>query len=326
MLNAVVCKEGRTMRITNSIMATLLIVAPAAGCGGDSTSPPGGAPTGTISGSVIDVDSSSAGLSGVSVQLTGSASPQTATTGATGGFTLANVAPGAWQVQVQVPGTHRLEGGEAGTRAVNVTANQTASLTAFRLVRPRGSIEGSVTLDGQGIASGTIAASRAGFAESTATPDASGVFGMTDMAAGPWTLTFAPGPGHALAAGEAGTRSVTVAEGQTTSVSAFQIGAEPPGSGVVDIHLTASSEFDPSSVTIVPGTTVRWINDAAIEHTITPENASQPGVWQRRVTAAAGVVFEHTFNTPNQTYRYRCEPHSSNFETGMVGVITVTGS
>lgn len=315
------------MRIANSIVATILILPAVTGCGGDSTSPPGGAaPTGTISGSVIDVDSSSAGLSGVAVQLTAGASPQTATTGATGNFTLANVAPGASQVQVQVPGTHRLEQGEAGTRAANVTANQTASLTAFRLVRPRGSIEGSVTLDGEGIASGSVAASRSGFAESTATPDAGGVFGMAEMAAGPWTLTFTPGPGHSLAAGEAGTRTATVAESQTTSVSAFQIDAQTPGSGVVDIHLTATSQFDPASVTITPGTTVRWINDAAIEHTITPENASQPGVWQRRETAAAGVVFEHTFNTPNQTYRYRCEPHSSNFETGMVGVITVTGS
>jgi plastocyanin len=318
------------MRLVDSIrsIALVLPVLPMlAGCGGDSTSPPpgGGTTTGTVTGSVIDVDSGSVGLSNIPVQLSGSGGTQTVTTTANGSFTLANAAAGTWQAQVQVPGTHRLESGEAGTRSAAVTTGQTATLPAFRLTRPRGAIAGSVTLDGQGTASGSVEATRGGFTSATATPGATGSFSIDDIATGPWTLTFTPGAGHVLATGEAGTRTVSVTEGQPTTVSAFQIGVQPPGSGVVEIHLTAASQFDPASVTISPGTTVRWINDTAMLHTITPENTSQPGVWQRRETSTAGVVFEHTFNSPNQTYRYRCEPHSANFTNGMVGVITVTG-
>ena len=97
---------------------------------------------------------------------------------------------------------------------------------------------------------------------------------------------------------------------------------DDPGSTVREIHLTAST-FTPGNITIAAGTTVRWINDAAINHTITPENTNQPGVWQRRVVNNSGERFEHTFTVAGQTYRYRCEPHSSSFTSGMVGTITV---
>jgi plastocyanin len=57
---------------------------------------------------------------------------------------------------------------------------------------------------------------------------------------------------------------------------------------------------------------------------VTPENSSQAGVGARQTTSSPGVVFEHTFTVANQTYRYRCEPHSADFTSGMVGVITVS--
>jgi plastocyanin len=189
-----------------------------------------------------------------------------------------------------------------------------------------GTVTGSVinAESGAGAGSGTVTASRTGFAGSTASPNASGAFSITGLAVGAWTLQYTPGAGHQLAQGESGSRSAAVTANQTTTVSAFQIRPQPPQSGLVEIRLTAGSTFEPASVTITPGTTVRWINDAAMEHTITPENAGQPGVWERQVTNSAGVVYEHTFNEPSQTYRYRCEPHSAGFDSGMVGMITVT--
>jgi plastocyanin len=94
----------------------------------------------------------------------------------------------------------------------------------------------------------------------------------------------------------------------------------PAGSQVVDVHLTSGLRFEPNEVVITPGTTVRWINDAAIFHTITPDNASQPGVWARQTTSRAGVVFSQTFSQAGQTYTYHCEPHLA---TGMTGAVRV---
>lgn len=93
-------------------------------------------------------------------------------------------------------------------------------------------------------------------------------------------------------------------------------------SGTVEIRMSGAS-FSPSDVVITRGTVVRWRNEAGIYHTITPENATQAGVWQRQETSTAGVALEHTFDTAAQTYRYRCEPHSGSFTQGMVGSIRV---
>jgi plastocyanin len=91
----------------------------------------------------------------------------------------------------------------------------------------------------------------------------------------------------------------------------------------VEVHITGTS-FNPSVITITPGTTVRWINDTGDFHTVTPENTGQPNLWQRTVTAGQGTVVEKTFTTGGgQLYRYRCEPHSSSFTSGMTGSITV---
>jgi plastocyanin len=48
---------------------------------------------------------------------------------------------------------------------------------------------------------------------------------------------------------------------------------------VVVIRLGADLRFNPSSVTIPAGTTVRWVNDAAMFHTITP--GARPGNYNR---------------------------------------------
>ncbi len=94
-----------------------------------------------------------------------------------------------------------------------------------------------------------------------------------------------------------------------------------PDPDLVEVHLTSSLSFSPSELTIEPGTTVRWINDTDISHTVTPDDPNQPGVWQRQVTDEAGTVFEHTFDQADQSYDYHCEPHRSQ---GMTGVVQVT--
>lgn len=96
-------------------------------------------------------------------------------------------------------------------------------------------------------------------------------------------------------------------------------GGTGPG-GPNQVTLTASFFFQPSDITIDPGTTVTWVSSTSTLHTITPSNSSQPGVWNRVEVAQSGTVLTHTFNVPGQVYNYFCEPHQA---TGMTGVIRV---
>lgn len=95
---------------------------------------------------------------------------------------------------------------------------------------------------------------------------------------------------------------------------------DPPDEDVVEIRLTTGLRFVPDDVTIDPGTTVRWVNDAALFHTITPDEPDQPGVWSREVTTTPGPALTHTFDVPGETYTYHCEPH---LQDGMVATIRV---
>lgn len=289
---------------------------------GDGGGGPTGPQTGTLAGQVIDADSSNAGIQGVSVQLTGPSGAQTVTTGAGGSFTVTSAAPGTWQATLQLPAAYDLAANEAGTRNGTVSAGQTTTLAVFRMARPTGGLSGTATEGGVAVAGGTVNATRTGFTARNVAPTATG-YAIANLPVGPWSLAYTPPVTHEFAAAEAGTRSVTIAEGQTATVSAFLLQPVPPQSGVVEIRLDGTS-FLNGVVTIAPGTTVRWINQDGASHTVTPENTSQAGVWARATTSSTGVVLEHTFTVPNQVYRYRCEPHSTSFTAGMVGQITVT--
>jgi plastocyanin len=291
-------------------------------CGSDGGGPPTGNATGTITGRVVDADSGDAGVPGVTVQLAGPSGTQTVTTVATGSFSLANAATGGWQATLQLPSSHRLAASETGTRTATVSAGQTATLTQFRMARPHGSVEGSAREGTTTIAGGSVVAARGGFTSRTATPTASG-YTIGDRPVGTWSQTNTPPASHELATGENGTRTVSIAENVAASASPFQL--TPVSSPQLVVITLSGTTFVGGTVTIAPGTTVRWVNDSNTLHTITPENGSQAGVWQRRETSTTGTVFEHTFTEPNQVYRYRCEPHSSDFQNGMVGQITVTG-
>ena len=85
---------------------------------------------------------------------------------------------------------------------------------------------------------------------------------------------------------------------------------------VVEVNLTSGLAFTPADLTIEVGTTVRWVNDAAMFHTITPDGHSE---WSRQEMTSAGQTFEHTFGSEG-TFPYYCEPHQAQ---GMAGTITV---
>ena len=90
-------------------------------------------------------------------------------------------------------------------------------------------------------------------------------------------------------------------------------GASPaPGTGDVS---AVDFAFTPSSLDVVAGTTVTWLNDGAALHTVTASDGS----WDSGLIQAGGT-FTRRFGTPG-TYLYLCFLHPS-----MTGVVRVSGA
>jgi len=183
---------------------------------------------------------------------------------------------------------------------------------------PVGAIAGTVTdVDQNGIPDVTVEIVTGG--SGTATTDAAGVFRFDSLAVGSYELAVQVPQGFELADQETGRKTVQVSEDQTATVDWTLAGSVEDD--VVEIHLTSSRTFSPDSVEISTGTTVRWINDADIFHTITPRDANQNGVWSRQTTSNQGETFEHTFTVAGEIYDYFCEPHESQGMTGKIVVL-----
>jgi plastocyanin len=84
---------------------------------------------------------------------------------------------------------------------------------------------------------------------------------------------------------------------------------------VVTIDLT-NFAFSQPTVTIAPGTTVRWRNTTSSFHTVTPDGHAAWTEWQ---TNTNGETFDVQFNETG-TFPYHCVPHRS---LGMTGTIVV---
>ena len=114
--------------------------------------------------------------------------------------------------------------------------------------------------------------------------------------------------------GETPRKSVTVTEGATSTVNFTLV--RPTDGDVVEIRATSALTFEPSEVTISPGTTVRWVNESSMLHTVTPDDHEE---WDRGELPDDGDTFTHTFEEAGD-FDYFCEPHLS---AGMTGSITV---
>jgi plastocyanin len=100
--------------------------------------------------------------------------------------------------------------------------------------------------------------------------------------------------------------------------------------------MTDGFAYDPARITVPAGSTVRWVNDDDVRHSVTayargvPADASyfaSGGFESERAARddigggliAAGDAYEHTFGTPG-TYDYFCVPHEGSGMTGRVAV------
>lgn len=116
-----------------------------------------------------------------------------------------------------------------------------------------------------------------------------------------------------------------------TGTTAGSGGADGSAAGAVTVvKMTDQLKFDPASITVKVGTTVRWQNASSIQHTTTddaskapaPDDAALPSgaqSWDSGLLAQ-GATFDHVFTVAGD-YTYFCIPHGA---AGMVGHITVT--
>lgn len=100
--------------------------------------------------------------------------------------------------------------------------------------------------------------------------------------------------------------------------SVAAVAAPAAAAGAVDVHLVDARDegkaynFRPSKLTIPPGTTVRWMNDEDVFHTVTSSNSTDVrkpnGMFDARL-AGKGETFEFTFDSEGE-FPYYCKPHS----------------
>ena len=91
-------------------------------------------------------------------------------------------------------------------------------------------------------------------------------------------------------------------------------GAGPTAPAGTSVRM-AGSRFEPVTMTVAAGTTIRWFNDDALPHTVTAADSS----WDSG-NLAPGGAFERRFDSPG-TYAYLCRYHP-----GMTGTIVVAAS
>jgi plastocyanin len=87
-----------------------------------------------------------------------------------------------------------------------------------------------------------------------------------------------------------------------------------PALAVVDVGAYDKVGFNPKSLTVIPGTIVRWVNYGKESHTVT----SDDGLFDSG-PIAPGAAFYVLFYKPG-TWHYTCRPHGG---MGMVGSVTV---
>jgi len=90
-----------------------------------------------------------------------------------------------------------------------------------------------------------------------------------------------------------------------------------PAGPVVEVAAIDGKGFEPKTLTVAPGTTVRWVNRGKEAHTVT----SRSGRFDSGPIPPGGS-YTVVFVTPG-TYDYFCRPHE---KMGMVGSVTVGSS
>lgn len=111
-------------------------------------------------------------------------------------------------------------------------------------------------------------------------------------------------------------RMKTVLFGLALVACCFVVSATPQKGGKEASVAIKNFEFQPKTLTVKPGTTVTWTNNAG-SHTVTADNDSFSSP-----TLTSGQTFSHKF-TKKGTYRYYCSLHGSAGGHDMAGTVVV---
>jgi plastocyanin len=103
-------------------------------------------------------------------------------------------------------------------------------------------------------------------------------------------------------------------------VSSFLFSANPAAAETFEVKMGADSgmlQFEPSSLTIKAGDTVKWVNNKLSPHNVVFDSSKE--LSHENLVFSPGESYESTFNEAG-TYDYYCQPHRG---AGMVGKIVV---
>lgn len=104
-------------------------------------------------------------------------------------------------------------------------------------------------------------------------------------------------------------------------VGSFLINVSPASAGTATVKMGTDSgmlAFEPSTVTIKAGDTVKWVNNKLPPHNIVFEGSAANKSHQQ-LLFSPGESYEATFDDPG-TYSYYCAPHRG---AGMAGKVVV---
>ncbi len=99
------------------------------------------------------------------------------------------------------------------------------------------------------------------------------------------------------------------------SATSGPVGAATIAVSIVDFN------FQPSSVTVSSGGSVKWTQNGADVHTVTADDGSFDSD-----TILSGQTYTQTFSGPARTVRYYCKFHGAPGGIGMSGTVVVGGS
>lgn len=105
-------------------------------------------------------------------------------------------------------------------------------------------------------------------------------------------------------------------------IGSFFMAVSPAAADTVTVKMGADSgmlAFEPSTVTIKAGDTVKWVNNKLPPHNVMFKDKALSNKSHSDLLYSPGETYEVTFDTPG-TYEYFCSPHQG---AGMTGKIIV---
>lgn len=109
-------------------------------------------------------------------------------------------------------------------------------------------------------------------------------------------------------------------------VTSFALTARPAAAETYTVKMGSDQGalvFEPSTITVSSGDTVKWVNNKAFPHNIifeTKDSAVADKLSFKKLMAAPGQAHEVTFDVPAGEYSYFCTPHRG---AGMAGKVVV---